>query len=102
MHRDVIHEAYAHYGVRDQRYKLIYWYNEDLGMEGARPGGEEKEWELFDCQEDPLKLFNCYNDPKYLGIVRKMTKLLNEKMAEIGDEPIHTKLAGSKLLNGVH
>ncbi|KAF4904994.1 putative sulfatase [Colletotrichum fructicola] len=102
MHRDVIHEAYAHYGVRDQRYKLIYWYNEDLGMEGARPGGEEKEWELFDCQEDPLELFNCYNDPKYLGIVKKMTKLLNEKMAEIGDEPIHTKLAGSKLLNGVH
>ncbi|KAI8239731.1 hypothetical protein K4K55_001530 [Colletotrichum sp. SAR 10_96] len=63
---------------------------------------EEKEWELFDCQEDPLELFNCYNDPKYLGIVKKMTKLLNEKMAEIGDEPIHTKLAGSKLLNGVH
>lgn len=26
MHRDPIHNAYAHYGVRDTRYKLIYWY----------------------------------------------------------------------------
>ncbi|KAF6835350.1 mucin-desulfating sulfatase (n-acetylglucosamine-6-sulfatase) [Colletotrichum plurivorum] len=100
MHRDVIHEAYAHYGVRDQRYKLIYWYNEDLGMEGARPGGEEKEWELFDCDEDPLELFNCYNDPKYRDVVTKMTRLLEEKMAEIGDEAIHTKQPAAVLANG--
>ncbi|KAF4124241.1 Arylsulfatase A or related enzyme [Geosmithia morbida] len=92
MHRDVIHEAYAHYGVRDQRYKLIYWYAEDLGLEGARPGGEEKEWELFDCQEDPLELFNCYADPKYADVVETMTKMLEDKMAEIGDEPIHNRL----------
>ncbi|KAF4467969.1 N-acetylglucosamine-6-sulfatase [Fusarium albosuccineum] len=51
MHNDAVHNAYAHYGVRDQRYKLVYWYNEDLGIEGARPGGPEKEWELFDCVE---------------------------------------------------
>ncbi|RSL40696.1 hypothetical protein CEP53_013207 [Fusarium sp. AF-6] len=106
MHRDIIHEAYAHYGVRDQRYKLIYWYNEDLGMEGARPGGEEKEWELFDCDEDPLELFNCYNDPKYQSVVQKMTKMLEAKMLEIGDEPIHTRLGDfakkSELVNGHH
>ena len=39
MHNDIIHEAWAHYGVRDQRYKLIYWYNDDLGQIGARPSG---------------------------------------------------------------
>ncbi|KAH7234644.1 N-acetylglucosamine-6-sulfatase [Fusarium redolens] len=89
MHRDIIHEAYAHYGVRDQRYKLIYWYNEGFEIEGTRDGGQEKEWELFDCQEDPLELFNCYNEPKYVDVVRKMTKMLEEKMAEIGDEPVH-------------
>ncbi|KAI6779367.1 uncharacterized protein J7T54_000465 [Emericellopsis cladophorae] len=94
MHRDIIHEAYAHYGCRDQRYKLIYWYAEDFGLEGTRPGGEEKEWELFDCQEDPLELFNCYHEPQYASVVRKMTKLLEDKMAEIGDEPVHTKLQG--------
>lgn len=89
MHRDVIHEAYAHYGVRDQRYKLIHWYNEDLGLEGTRPGGEEKEWELFDCEKDPLELFNCYNDPEYKEVVARMTRLLQDKMEEIGDEPVH-------------
>ena len=92
MHRNVIHEAYAHYGVRDQRYKLIYWYNEDFKLEGTRPGGEEKEWELFDCEEDPLELFNCYHDPKYTAVVRRMTTLLEAKMAEIGDEPVHPPL----------
>ncbi|CAI7570959.1 unnamed protein product [Penicillium manginii] len=91
MHRDVIHEAYAHYAVRDQRYKLIYWYNEDFGIEGTRPGGEEKEWELFDLDEDPLELFNCYNESKYADVVVHMTRLLEEKMEEIGDEPIHPR-----------
>lgn len=90
MHNDEIHNAYAHYGVRDQRYKLIYWYNEDLGIEGARPAdADHKEWELFDCKQDPLELFNCYHDPKYEDVVKKMTAVLERKMAEIGDVPIH-------------
>ncbi|KAF2247173.1 alkaline phosphatase-like protein [Trematosphaeria pertusa] len=93
MHNDVIHEAYAHYGVRDKRYKLIYWYNEDFGLEGARPGGQEhKEWELFDCEEDPLELFNVYREPGYRQVVERMTRMLEDKMAEIGDESVHPKL----------
>lgn len=92
MHNDAEHQAYAHYGVRDHRYKLIYWYNDDLDVEGARPGGEKcREWELFDCQEDPLELFNCYSDPKHRDVVARMTGLLEKKMAEIGDEPVHPK-----------
>lgn len=89
---DSIHAARAHYGVRDQWYKLIYWYNQDLGVPGARPpneGEEEKEWELFDCKEDPLELFNVYSEPPYELVVRRMTLLLERKMAEIGDEPVH-------------
>lgn len=91
MHNDIIHQAYAHYGVRNQRFKLIFWYNEDLGIAGARPGGEEKEWELFDCDEDVLELFNVYHEPKYQSVVEEMTRLLEMKMEEIGDEPIHVK-----------
>lgn len=93
MHNDAVHQAYAHYGVRDQRYKLIYWYNEDLGIEGARPGGEsEKEWELFDCEEDPLELLNVYNDVRYKEIVKQMTLLLEKKMEKIGHIPLHPRL----------
>lgn len=94
MHNDIIHHAYAHYGIRNHRYKLIYWYNEDLGVEGARPGAEdEKEWELFDCQEDPLELFNVYHESRYQDVVREMTILLEQKMVEIGDEPVHPRIA---------
>lgn len=90
MHNDIIHNAYAHYGVRDQQYKLIYWYNEDFGIEGARPGDAEfKEWELFDCDKDPLELFNCYHNAEYEAVVKRMTKMLEDKMVEIGDEPVH-------------
>ena len=89
MHSDEHHNAYAHYGIRDQRYKLIFWYNEGLDLPGTQAGGEEKEWELFDCQEDPLELFNCYNDPKYAEIVKQLTLALDKKMAEIGDIPRH-------------
>ncbi|CRK42201.1 hypothetical protein BN1723_018980, partial [Verticillium longisporum] len=90
MHNDVIHQAYAHYGVRDQRYKLIYWYNEPLDVAGARPGAaDEKEWELFDCEKDPLELFNVYHEKEYQSVVTAMTKLLELKMAQIGDDPVH-------------
>ncbi|KAI0814548.1 arylsulfatase B [Xylaria sp. FL0064] len=90
MHNDIIHHAYAHYGVRDQRYKLIYWYNDDMGMKGARPGGEEhREWELFDCQKDPLELFNVYSDPEYKDVVYSMKNRLEQKMVQIGDTPMH-------------
>ncbi|KAK1485407.1 extracellular sulfatase Sulf-2 [Colletotrichum tamarilloi] len=92
MHNDIIHHAYAHYGVRDQRYKLIYWYNEPLEASGARPGGEkDKEWELFDCEKDPLELFNVYHDPAYAEKVKHMTRLLELKMEQIGDEPVHPR-----------
>ncbi|KAJ9233277.1 hypothetical protein DTO169E5_7088 [Paecilomyces variotii] len=93
MHNDIIHHAYAHYGIRNHRYKLIYWYNEALEVPGAHPGAEDqKEWELFDCQEDPLELFNVYHEPRYQDIVKEMTVLLEQKMAEIGDDPVHPRI----------
>ncbi|KAE8365757.1 alkaline-phosphatase-like protein [Aspergillus caelatus] len=99
MHNDIIHHAYAHYGIRNQRYKLIYWYNEPLGVKGARPGGiEYREWELFDCDKDPLELFNVYHERQYQGVVREMITMLEKKMAEIGDEPVHPNRAEQPLL----
>lgn len=92
MHQDEDHNAYAHYGVRNQKYKLIYWYNEGLGLDGTQPGGQEKEWEMFDCEKDPLELFNVIADPAYAEVAKDMIALLDEKMAEIGDEPVHTPL----------
>lgn len=92
MNNDWTHAATAHYGVRDQRWKLIYWYNQALDVPGAAEpavGQEGGEWELFDCEEDPLELFNVYGDEKYKDVLERMTVLLERKMAEIGDEPVH-------------
>ena len=89
MHRDPDHNAYSHYGIRNQRYKLIYWYNEGYDLPGTNHGGEDREWELYDCEKDPLELFNVYADPTYKDVVTDMTAQLDRKMAEIGDEPEH-------------
>ncbi len=89
MHNDEIHECWAHYGVRDQHYKLIYWYNDDLGQLGARPNGAPPEWELFDCQTDPHELKNLADDPAYHEIFVAMRAKLDAKMATIGDIPEH-------------
>jgi arylsulfatase A-like enzyme len=55
-----VHSVRRHYGVRDQRYKLIHFYNLD-------------EWELYDLAEDPLEIRNCYTDPRYELVVQRMT-----------------------------
>lgn len=89
MHKDVIHNAFAHYGIRTDRYKLIYWYNDPLQQLGATAGDEPPEWELFDCEADPFELHNRANDPQFAGIFLEMLTRLDHKMAEIGDLPEH-------------
>lgn len=89
MNQDDVHNAYAHYGIRTHRYKLIYWYNDDCGQPGANPGTDEPEWELFDLERDPLELNNCYSDPEYRDVLEVLRRRLDEKMAEIGDIPMH-------------
>ncbi|WP_226781707.1 sulfatase family protein [Oceaniglobus trochenteri] len=89
MHNDIFHHAWAHYGVRDDRYKLIHWYNDDLGQLGARPNDAQPEWELFDCQEDPFEMQNLAKDPAHAEVFRRMLGKLDRRMADIGDVPEH-------------
>src|SRR3546814_19780906 len=80
MHKDAIHNAFAHYGIRDQRYKLIYWYNEPLDQPGARSGGEPPEWELFEWVAAPLELPNVLRPPPMAGSVGAMISRLADKL----------------------
>lgn len=104
MNADRTHNALAHYGIRDQRYKLIFWYADDLEIEGACPTAPgqgvgpdgEKEWELFDCKEDPEELFNVYHEGGYAEVRKEMTRMLEQKMREIGDVPYHLMMDGAK------
>ncbi|MBD3314213.1 MAG: hypothetical protein GF344_00370 [Chitinivibrionales bacterium] len=58
MHRDSIHNIYAHYGIRTHRHKLNYYYNQAFGLEGRTGGGESTHWELFDLEKDSRELQN--------------------------------------------
>ena len=93
MHKDEHHNAWAHYGLRSHRYKLIYWYNSDLGQPGAHGPDEPPEWELFDCETDPLELVNVADDPAYADVFDEMLAQLDARMAEIGDVPEHDSSA---------
>ena len=92
MNRDTPHNAIAHYGIRTHDYKLIYWYDEDCGEDGANPGDGIHEWELFDLRKDPKELMNVYEDPNYVETVREMTKKLEDEMERIGDTPMHSRI----------
>ena len=71
------HGVYAHYGIRTDRYKLIYYYMDDPGP---------REWELFDLQEDPAELSNVYGEPAYADVAADLKQRLRDLRANYGDE----------------
>ncbi|WP_268935223.1 sulfatase family protein [Pararhizobium mangrovi] len=102
MHKDAHHNAWAHYGIRGHRYKLIYWYNSALGQPGALGADEPPEWELFDCETDPLELVNVAGDPEYADVFADMLERLDARMIAIGDTPEHDSKATLGSVNGRH
>lgn len=80
------HGVPAHYGVRTNRYTLIYYYGQPLGMKGALNKPTEPEWELFDRQRDPEQMRNVHADPAYAQVVRELTAELERLRKELGDQ----------------
>ena len=85
VHLDVMHHVWAHYGVRTDRYKLVYYYGEPCGQSGAADESRHPEWELFDLQRDPQELHSVYADPAYRGIVDELTAELRRLQSDLGD-----------------
>ena len=81
------HNVYAHYGLRTERYKMIYYYADALGQPGTIDDSRPPEWELFDLQTDPQEMRSVYDDPAYADTVRSLTDELHRLQAEVGDEP---------------
>jgi len=59
------HGVARHYGVRTDRYKLVYYYRND-------------EWELFDLVKDPEDQINLYGKPGYEDITRDLRSRLDK------------------------
>jgi arylsulfatase A-like enzyme len=84
---DVNHHAFAHYGVRTNRYKLIYFYNDGMGLPGSSTRTYPPEWEMYDLQEDPDELNNVYFDAAYLDLREDLKVRLWTLQAELNDSP---------------
>lgn len=71
----------AHFGVRDDRYKLMFFY-------GCKPDGSNQTpaaWELYDCEADPFENRNCYEDPGYKDVIERMKKQILQLREELGE-----------------
>jgi len=67
------HNTRAHYGVRTDTHKLIYFWKKD-------------QWELYDLAKDPDELHNLYNDPAQKEVVEKLKQELYRLKKELKDE----------------
>ena len=55
-----VHMVARHYGVRTERYKLVYYYYAD--------DRHLNEWEMFDLDRDPREMNSVYDDPGYSDV----------------------------------
>jgi arylsulfatase A-like enzyme len=67
------HNVAAHYGVRTDRYKLIYFNKLD-------------QWELYDLLKDPIEMHNLYSDPAYAGLVNRLKSEMYRLKKDLKDE----------------
>ena len=69
------HMVKRHFGIRNDRYKLIRFYN------------NQQFWEFYDLGSDPKEMINQYTNPQYADIIASM-KLDLKKLQEEYDDPI--------------
>ncbi|HEX7745229.1 MAG TPA: sulfatase [Micromonosporaceae bacterium] len=86
-HDDGSHHVWAHDGVRTERYKIVRYYADGLGLPGTSDRTMPVEWELFDLAEDPHERRNVFADPRYADVRAEMQARLTAVQREVGDEP---------------
>ncbi len=62
----------AHFGIRTDRYKLIFFY-------GCTPAGGQRTptaWELYDLKKDPFEMQNVYQSRQYAKVVADLKQQL--------------------------
>jgi N-acetylglucosamine-6-sulfatase len=74
----------AHYGVRTDRYKLIFFYGLPLSH-GDLERPTEPGMELYDLAKDPQEMDNVYGDPAYRDVAERLKRTLLRKKEELGD-----------------
>lgn len=81
------HHIPAHYGVRDNRFKLAFFYSLPLDASlgrGTHPATTPG-WEFYDLQKDPQETRNVFRDASYAAEVQRLKKRLLELKSQYGD-----------------
>jgi len=71
-HYPADHQVQPHYGVRTDRYKLIYF-------------NRIQEWELYDLKKDPRELNNVYANAQYANTVNMLKAEMTRLRTELDD-----------------
>jgi arylsulfatase A-like enzyme len=74
-----VHMVKRHYGVANERYKLMHFYY------------DVDEWELYDLETDPDEMKSVYDDPAYAEVQKEMHQKLEEVRAYYGDSDENDK-----------
>ena len=72
----------AHFGIRTNRYKLIFFY-------GVRPDGGGVQtppgWEFYDLNKDPQEMDDRYDDPQYATVIAGLKVQLRQLREQYGE-----------------
>ncbi len=74
------HNVAKHIGVRSDRYKLIYFF-------------QNNDWELYDLEKDPTEINNVYGQSEYKEVQNELFKVLKEKASK-NDPDVEVKNNG--------
>ncbi|WP_430815094.1 sulfatase family protein [Carboxylicivirga sp. RSCT41] len=75
----------AHFGIRNHRYKLIFFYGSPLDFKKVSKKSTTPSWEFYDLMNDPREMYNAYNNPEYAKIIASMKDELLKLRKDIGD-----------------
>lgn len=77
------HRVAKHFGIRTDRYKLIYFY--ELG-----------EWELYDLAKDPSEMSNVYDRSSYSGVRKRLRASLKGLVDQYDDPEARAALLAAR------
>jgi uncharacterized sulfatase len=94
MHMAHGHNNPAHFGIRTEQYKLIFFYGCDFtdilwGRKITQHGGNRyfpntpPAWEFYDLKTDPNEMHNLYANPKYAKEITELKKELKQLRKEL-------------------
>lgn len=75
----------AHFGIRNDRYKLLFVYGHKLHTKGSTDYVSEPAWEFYDLEVDPSENKNMYAEPRYAQIIEQMKQEMLVLREQYGD-----------------